>query len=38
MQNGGVAACDFTFDPSDYYRAAVSNMDGRPKLKFVSCR
>ena len=38
MQNGGVAACGFTFDPSDYNRAAVTNMDGRPKLKFVSCR
>lgn len=38
MQNGGVAACGFTFDPSDYNRAAVTNMDGRPKLNFFSCR
>ena len=38
MQNRGVAACAFTFDPNDYNRAAVTNMDGRPKLKFVSCR
>ena len=38
MQNGGVAACGFTFDPTDYVRAALTNMDGRPKLKFVSCR
>ncbi len=38
MQNGGVAACAFTFDPADYVRAALTNMDGRPKLKFASCR
>ena len=38
LQNGGVAACGFTFDPTDYVRAALTNMDGRPKLKFVSCR
>ena len=36
--NNGVAACGFTFDPSDYYRQAITNMDGRPKLTFTSCR
>ena len=36
--NNGVAACGFTFDPSDYYRQAISNMDGRPRLTFTSCR
>lgn len=36
--NNGVAACGYTFDPTDYYRQAVSNMDGRPKLTFQSCR
>lgn len=36
--NNGVAACGFTFDPTDYYRQAVMNMDGRPRLTFTGCR
>jgi hypothetical protein len=36
--NGNVAACGFYFDPSDYNRQAITNMDGRPSLYFTSCR
>ena len=36
--NGNVAACGFTFDPTDYNRQALTNMDGRPKLSFSSCK
>ncbi|BDA49052.1 hypothetical protein COCOBI_13-1620 [Coccomyxa sp. Obi] len=37
QMNNGVAACGYTFDPTDYYRQAITNMDGRPKLTFQSC-
>jgi hypothetical protein len=36
--NNGVAACGFYFDPTDYYRQAITNMEGRPRLNFVSCK
>ena len=38
QMNNGVAACGYTFDPTDYDRQAVSNMDGRPRLTFQGCR
>ena len=36
--NGDVAACGFSLDPTDYNRQALTNMDGRPKLSFSSCK
>ena len=36
--NNNVAACGFYFDPTDYNRQSVTNMEGRHDIAFMSCR